>query len=516
MVNRVRTGTPHRRVKATGWQHIALGVALTSVSVPVAADNLNWTLTPRVTLGAEITDNARLAPRGDESSDLIGQVTPGFTLRGEGARTTVNVNYSWNNRFYLDDSREDRSTHRLFARGTTELVPETFFVDANASRTQGAASLLGPVGVGDTTPRDNLQETTRYGVSPYLRTRYGRFAQQEIRYGYDEVRYHRSGRGGSHVHSASYRLDSGPAFNRPFWQLAGDYEDERFDDGGSGQFGSVSATAGYRFSRFFQAFVVGGQEFNDYLSARDDVDDTFWEVGATWSPTRATSIEGRYGERFFGKTRSLAATHASRRASYRLSYSESITSTRGRAGPRLQEMANMAGFDSVDELLADEGFQQAIDLFGFDAVMGLFGLEDEALIENYFFVQSWRGAWQYQTGRSTFRVTGFHTRREAEAETGLGLFDDDRETRGGTAAWTWSWGPRTDSTLSTSFVRTDFRSDTQEDRQDDYWNIRASVGRDLTPSARATLAYRHQQRESNERANEYRENAVIATLTKEF
>jgi|GEM_PF-1070813 len=510
MVNRVRTGTPHRRVKATGWQHIALGVALTSVSVPVAADNLNWTLTPRVTLGAEITDNARLAPRGDESSDLIGQVTPGFTLRGEGARTTVNVNYSWNNRFYLDDSREDRSTHRLFARGTTELVPETFFVDANASRTQGAASLLGPVGVGDTTPRDNLQETTRYGVSPYLRTRYGRFAQQEIRYGYDEVRYHRSNREGSHVHSAAYRLDSGPAFNRPFWQIAGNYEEERFDEGFSGEFGSVSATAGYRFSRFFEAFVVGGREYNDYLSDRDDIDDYFWEVGATWRPTSATSIEGRYGDRYFGNTRSLTATHSSRRATYRLSYSEQITSTRQRGDFRFERLMLR---DDVDEetALMIIALQDA-GLLPPDA----FDLEDESFLSNYFFVQSWRGFWQYQTGRSTFRVNVFHNRRESETQLADLALEDDRETRGGNAAWTWALGPRTSTTLSAAFVNTRFFSDQLDDREDDTWNIRAAISRDLTPSARATLAYRHQQRESNERANEYRENAVIATLTKEF
>ncbi len=499
-----RRARPRGPAVARRWW---IGAAAVVLAVPGSAQAVDWTFTPRVTVSAEVTDNARLAPRGQEEADLIGTVAPGFTLRGEGARSDTRIDYRMNSRFYADDTRQDRTTHTLRGRTNWELVDDTFFVDAGASRTEQAASILGPVGIGGSTPRENLQETTTYSVSPMLRTRYGSFATQEIRYTYGENLYHRSNRQDSDFHRGEYVLDSGAAFNRPFWQLAGFYEKERFEDGLEGEFGQVSGTLGYRFGRSLRLFGVVGEEFNDYATTREDDDGGFWQVGAGWAPTRVTNIEARYGERYFGKNRSLAVDHRSRRATYRLSYNEGVSSTRQRRDGPFAQLAEDIQFMSVDELL-DNYSPEEIFLFLLNPELG-----DEAFVEGFYLTRTWRAGWSYDTGRSVFGVNLIQTERESETQTNVGLFEDNRTQRGASAFWQWRYGPRTTTLLTTGISRTDF---TDSDREDDLWFLRASVSRQLTPDTSASLAYRHQRRDSNAAANEYRENAIIGTLTREF
>ena len=484
---------------------ILLAVTLAALAQPALAQTGLWDFTPRVSASLEVTDNVRLAPRGQEDSDLIGTITPGFTVRREGQRAQLSLNYSLSSRFHLDESSEDRTTHNLAGRGRVEVIPDAVFVDAAASRTAQAASLLGPIGIGGTTPRDNLTETSRYSVSPYWIARFGDVANQQVRYTYDQVRYHRSTRPTSDAHSAQYTLDSGPAFGRPFWQIAGSYRDEEVRDGVRGEFASASATAGYRFGRSLRLFVTGGREFNDFETDRDDDDGSFWLVGAGWAPTSVTNIDATYGERFFGKTGSVAVTHRSRRASYRLSFVDDISSTRGVGFGRFSDLADLLG------LTVEDMFEQ-FTIEELNLLLALNDLDDPVVTEGFFRTRSWRAGWTYDTGRSTFGITAFHSEREAESRSGLGVTEDDRTRYGVNGSWRWALGPRTDATFSTGFSRTEFEGD----REDDLWNFRAGIGRDLGSNTRASLAYRHQRRDSNEAANEYRENGVVATVTRTF
>ena len=485
---------------ARGW---ILPVLCLTSSPALAAD---WEVTPRISGSVEITDNVTLAPRGEESSDLIGRINPGVNLRRISPRMETRVSYRLNSRYHASESQEDRVSHHLRARSDWEVIPDTFFIEARASRRENVSSLLAPVGIDGSTPRGNLEETTRYSLSPVLRTRFGSFAEQELRYTYDEIRYHGSDRPNSDAHRVEYTLDSGAAFNRPFWQVAASHEKERFESGPEGEFSEVSGTLGYRFGRSLRLFGVAGYEDNDFPTTREDVDGGFWEVGANWAPTRVTRIDGRYGERYFGKTRAFSLDHRSRRASYRLSFNEGITSTRERRGAQFNELSQQLGM-TVDELFDQFTLEEVSFL------LAISGLTEEAVVANYFFTRTWRASWSYDTGRSVFGVNAFQTQRESELESGLGLFQDNRRRTGINASWQWNLGPRTTSELSTGFSNTEFLG---VDREDDRWYLRASVSREITPVLTARLALRHQRRDSDSRANEYRENSIIGMLIKEF
>ncbi|TVS19328.1 MAG: TIGR03016 family PEP-CTERM system-associated outer membrane protein, partial [Gammaproteobacteria bacterium] len=262
---------------------------------------------------------------------------------------------------------------------------------------------------------------------------------------------------------------------------------------------------GYRFGRSLRLFVTGGREFNDFETDRDDDDGAFWLIGAGWAPTSVTNIDATYGERFFGNTGSLSVTHRSRRATYNLSYVDDISSTRGVGFGRFSDLADLLGL----------GVEEMFDQFTIEELsllLALTGLDETVVTEGFFRTRNWRAGWTYDTGRSTFGVAAFHRDREAESRSGFGTIEDNRTQYGVNASWRWALGPRTDATFSTAFTRTEFEGD----REDDLWNFRAGIGRDLGPDTRASLAYRHQRRDSNEAANEYRENGIVATVTRTF
>ncbi|WP_018861155.1 MULTISPECIES: TIGR03016 family PEP-CTERM system-associated outer membrane protein [unclassified Thioalkalivibrio] len=476
------------------------------MALPTTALATGWDFTPRVTVGAEVTDNVRLAPRGQEDADLIGHARPGFTLRRDGVRNDTRVDYQLNHRRHLSESSEDRTTHMLRAHNQTEVIQDTFFVDVTASRREQATSLLDPVGVGGSTPRRNIEETSYYSVSPNLQNEFGTFARQDIRYTYDERHYHRSNRASSTGNRAEYTLDSGPLFDQVFWQLAGFYDRLKYEDGLEGEFSEISATLGYHIGRTVRVFGVVGEEFNDYETLRDENDGSFWEVGVGWTPTPVTSVEARYGERFFGKTRALSATHRSRRHSYGISYTEGITSTRDRREFQFNQLAALEGM-TIDELFDQYTLEEIAFLLNNPIIT------QEALVQGFYLTRSVRANWRYDTGRSVVGVTGYQTRREAEFQVGEGLFEDDHRRTGVIAFWELTLGPRTTTELSSGISRTEFLG---SDREDDFFYFRASLNRQFAPDLRGSLAYRYQQRDSNSRVNEYRENSILALITKEF
>ena len=89
-------------------------------------------------------------------------------------------------------------------------------------------------------------------------------------------------------------------------------------------FESASATAGYALTRQFRVFGTFGQDWNDYLSSTG-ISGSSYSVGVGWSPTRRTSLEASAGERYFGRTFSLAGSHRTRLTRWRVSYSENVS-----------------------------------------------------------------------------------------------------------------------------------------------------------------------------------------------
>ncbi|MFV8835510.1 TIGR03016 family PEP-CTERM system-associated outer membrane protein [Aquisalimonas sp. APHAB1-3] len=480
-----------------------------TVVCPAQTQESPFSITPRLDQRVTVTDNVGLSPRGQESNDLIYSVAPGVLVEADGNRVTGRLDYSWDNRFYVNEDQRDRASHRLNTSGNAELVEDFLFLDARASRRQRAQTLVDPLGFDEGVGPDGTDVTT-WQISPYVRQRLGRFALVDARYTYDQVRY---GQGNLRDSSSdTYALDvsSGPMFGRYFWSGNFSRQEIRYDTelafAGDDEvvLASVSGTAGVQLTPRLSVFGTVGEERNDFVSAREEVDGSFWSAGGRWSPSQRTSMEATYGERFFGSTATLDFQHRRRNSLWRASYSEGISTTRG-------EILVPDPF-CVDALV-DDGFTEEEAIL----LCAQFGDASLALTEDVFVSERAQVSVRYDMRRSSWSLLGFRSERDylSEREQIDDLRRDERRT-GVTGRMDWDLGPRTTST--TSLTRTWLEADDIDDetRRERLWSFRTGVTRQLRSDMRGSLTYRHQQRSSTEQVFGYRENAIIATLNMTF
>ncbi|WP_200259274.1 TIGR03016 family PEP-CTERM system-associated outer membrane protein [Halorhodospira neutriphila] len=477
-----------------------------ALTVPaVAAAETDWEFTPRVTLGAELTDNVAFAPRGEEQGDLMGLIRPGFTLSGESSRATLDLEYSWESRFHQERGDLDRSRHRLRGQGRLELLRQTAFVEGYIRRDVRADAPLQPIGP------ENERETTRYRISPFLLTRYGAFAEQELRYIFDEIRYHgteRADQADLRAHRGRYRLSSGRAFDQLFWSLTAEASENRFDEERRRPIERVNteATAGYRVARSLRLGASAGQGWNRVGDGpRRDTDS--WSVNADWSPSRATTLNARYGEVTFEippetvtrERRSLTLRHRRQRATFSLSYRERVTDW-----PELERQVEV----ELDELLD-------LPRFGDDFTVSFLRRSEQ----DVSFTETWLASWRYETGRSTFGI-GLLQRevdeRIAFGQAGQERVDRDRRIDG---LWRWGLGPYTDAILRGAYTRTDGTDRQGREVELDEWRTSVGLARDFGRRTRGIIEYRYRASERirpRERRQERRENLISARVTMEF
>ncbi|KFI19047.1 exosortase, partial [Nitrosococcus oceani C-27] len=107
------------------------------------ANGAEWRFTPLLAGGEIYTDNVTLAPRGEEESDFITQITPGFSLRGRGSRLQLGANYLMQNLFFAKDGDRNTTFHRFLGLARAELAKDHLFFDLRATVFQ---ALISPTG----------------------------------------------------------------------------------------------------------------------------------------------------------------------------------------------------------------------------------------------------------------------------------------------------------------------------------------------------------------------------------
>ncbi|MBK1672774.1 TIGR03016 family PEP-CTERM system-associated outer membrane protein [Ectothiorhodospira shaposhnikovii] len=465
---------------------ITLGTLLGSLALVHAGATQagSWDFTPRVSVSQTYTDNVNLAPRSeDKESDSVSQLNTGFSLQRSGGRTDLSLGYNLQSLAYWQDDGRNTVYHQFAGDSTTTLIRETLFLDASA--TYGQRLLDGRDGfAGDNIVTSERADVARYSVSPYWRQGFGSFATGEVRYTWDKVDY-QSGditRNNSENQRIQATLNSGPRFTTVGWGLSYSWDESTYDDGTDVTLESLEALVRLNLSSQFSVYAAGGQERNDYNRAvgNAEPDDTFWRAGFTWLPGPRTSLDAFYGERFFGDTYGLTFSHRFRHATWRVGYSESITSL-----SRIEFVP--IGFIVVgDELLL---------------------VLDPQLVPDAYIAKRLDVSVSGQRSRLSWGLAA--TREERFYQTDRG----DQEIHSFNANLGWQVAPRTQATLSSRWQRSDYDLDS---RKDDLWNLGIGLNRTLGPSTSASLQYRYQERDSNQDGFDYQENRVTATLSKTF
>lgn len=442
-----------------------------------------YLLTPSITLQQTYTDNVTLANENTES-DFITGLIPALTFCRSGPRLRAQADYQAELFHFWDDSSRNDVFHRFNADTTTTLVQDRLFFDAGALFRQQPISSRSAFSGDNALATENRTDALTLEASPYFFQSLGPVGDTVTRYTYTQTDYD-EGIADVNRHIGSFDLFS-PAGGEPFtWRGSVRSERVRRDDRdiGSFYFDNAFAELGYLLTPRFSVVARGGYETRTRAGgSQDRFGSSYWESGIRWAGDR-TTVDARYGRRFFGDTYFAAISHQANRLNLRASYEESQ-----QISDRFSIGDTEIRFD-VDPITGELELIQLVDI------------EQEVFISKRATVAA-----TYELPNSVLNVSGFQDRRE------FIVAEDTTERYGADVSWRWQWLPRTALIPRAQWQEIEFR----DDRTDTAWLAQISVAHLLSPNMQAGATIRRQKRTSDDASAEYTENAVIISITRIF
>jgi hypothetical protein len=276
------------------------------------------TIEPRIESALMFVGNINLAEDSADEVDVAGiEASPGiyatyFSPRAQGA-----LDYTFIGRVFEDADYNDVS-HRLAANGSYTLMPDWFYVRGQASYTDtiidpALGSNYGGVGLFNET---NLAEVASALVEPAMHHQFRDFAV-DARYSYGRVWYLDSPDAPSSPLFSGYNDDSenqrallsvntvdpeAPTAARAYYE----WQASDFDRSIPYRYERVGAELSIRLVESLRLVGDGGLESDlDEDTTDGGLDVAFWHAGFQWRPDSKTSLDARYGERFFGESWSV-------------------------------------------------------------------------------------------------------------------------------------------------------------------------------------------------------------------
>ena len=315
-------------------QRAAIGAGLGQEAMPKGAY-----FEPRVEGAVQYADNINLAEDSQDQINTFGlELAPGFYGTYSSGNVVAAIDYSLIGRVWEDSDYNDVSQH-LAANGEWNAIPEWFtlaaqalYSDAIIDSSQGLNyGGLGMFGAG------NLVEVATASVTPRFRHRFSDVVI-DTRYSYGRTWYLDEGKGQQPTFGFTENQDStDQEFNasialaddasaRLNADLSYDWQKSDFDTAIPYEYERAGIDLGYKIARTLTLVGSFGSE-SDLDASTDEggLDSEFWDVGIRWQPSERSSFEGRYGDRFFGESWSVTASHRARMLEFEATYSEEPT-----------------------------------------------------------------------------------------------------------------------------------------------------------------------------------------------
>jgi len=331
------------------WSVFGYPVIMACMAAPSGA--AQWTNSASVTTGLNYTDNVCLS-RDNKQDEWIGTVAPSGIINADGNRANLSVSGSVELNTLTDDDLEDNGcaggnsgdreqfAPSLSGSADAILVENWFFIDSTVNVDQNEITPFASGGSDSFNRTGNTNTTYSYTVSPYIARRFKDTAELNLRYTWDDQFNSADAVEDSTGESAQALLSSVPGVSKYSWGLQGDYSKVSYDDSFVGnenfeqenvddsELSSAQLNQGFQLDRTWQVNGFYGQEWNDFVSSRDDIDGTFWDVGLRWTPNTRTTVDAGIGDRFFGENPRFAATYRHKRRAFSASYAKDITFNR--------------------------------------------------------------------------------------------------------------------------------------------------------------------------------------------
>lgn len=481
---------------------------------------------PGLDLRERYTDNVGLAREGQERSRFVTEIAPSLSIATQSPGLRLAARYQLHYFLFNDGDAPDtqRFTNRLSAEATARLVPQLVYVDGTAEVSEQSVSAFGPQPADNPYADVNRTEVRAWRISPYLVYQFGGTARVQLRYAHDSADSNTPGFGESTTDTAIFSIASGVNFRRIAWSV--NASRQVLDDSltGESSISNANATLRWNISDEWSTSATGGYDKYDYNSLGGATEGSYWMAGFAWEPSSRTSVSASIGERFFGRTYYLSASHRTRRTVWNISYDEAVTTTRSQfflpaaidTAALLDRLFTEVYPDPVQRKLAVAAYMRATGLPK--------SLADRInyLSNRYMLQKQLMGAAMFRTARSSFVLGLYDVRRRAlsifEADSRLlgtqhATLNENTRQRGLNGMWNWQLTSRSAVNLSLASGRTE---SIRTGRTDDTHALRISLSRQFAPRLRAAAEVRHARGSVIDGGDEYRENSIAASVSMQF
>lgn len=494
-----------------------------------------WEFTPVVGARTTYSDNVTLRPEPLAESGLVAEVSPGFELLNRSPRLDFRMTYAV--RLYQYSGQRPSSAQRhsqdLTGALKSRLVDDLLYLDAQADVHQQAVSAFGPLSSGSDYIRDNRNEVRSYRISPYLVHRFGAFANSELRYTHDSVSSDNIGFRRSDGNTLSAQLNSGPSFRRFGWNasVTRSVIDETLPAVANSKAtqqttSSKGANLGLRYAASPQLNIgmFGGYDDYDFSGLGGAQSGAAYGANMEWIPSARTSLRLSAGHRFYGPSYDVALQHRSRGTVWNISYSDAVNSTRSQfALPQAVSTAAM-----LDNLFRAQISDPVLRAAAVQAYIQAAGLPPSLATSVNFFSNRYALQKQlnismaWQLARTTSVITLYKTRREMLSSqqvdsvllgSSLATLNDNTDQLGLQATVGYKLGPQTLASVSGSARNIKSLSGLQ---QNNHRDVRFNLTRSFGTRTSGNVEVRRVKGAAGLAGQQYRENAISATLTARF
>jgi uncharacterized protein (PEP-CTERM system associated) len=473
----------------------------------------NWNFQPYVSGSAIYTDNQNQSAT-DPQDAVILTVTPGFSLYSEGSRRLrVGMNYGVTGVARFGENLDNEFMQSLNAIANAELIEDFLFIDATAGISQQLISLTGSQ-VDAAINSSNRTPTGTYSISPYLKHRFGSFAEGTARFTQSGALFQDSTFNDINSSTINASLASGTRFNTLSWGLNYSYQNAIVQNSDNVSFESYGANLGYALTRQFRLLGTVGYDKNDYATAAPgaDVSGSYWTGGFGWTPNRRTNLEASIGESYTGRTYGLNFNYRSHHSVWTATYNDGV-------GDIAQQLLNT---DLLYVWSCDGG------LFYGDAVMppagqancviqgtAPIGTAPVGLSNGVYLSKSLQGGVAWSKRRTSLGLSVFNTRRQYLQLVG----EPEDETWGINATYGYNLQPHTTLNAGLGYNNNQVPatlSGTATAESTDYYTASLGVSHQFGRDLSGALIVQHLKQDSNVPANSYDENIITASARMTF
>lgn len=484
-------------------------------------------VTPSFSLSESYSDNVNQRSDANKRSSWITEAVPGIAVQANSSRVQLNANAR---AYWYDYSEEDvpgvrNSQYQYDADGRFNVVDQLFYVDAGAGASSRSISAFGPLAEdpnGNRYTSENQTDVKTWRISPYLTHRFGTFASGILRYSHDSVKSDASSIfGNSTADGVTLDVASGTGFRNVGWNIH--VARQNVDNENFGDTSSQNATLGlsYRVGTTLNLTATGGYDKYDYQALGGETSGASWSVGFGWAPSPRTNIQMSVGRHYLGNTGSLMALHRSRHSTWKLGYSDAVTTTRSQFSlPAAIDTAAM--LDSLFTATIPNPVlrRQAVDAYILAAGLPSSLADNINYLTNRYMRQKLlQGSAAFDWRHSSAVLSLYASERTAlsssESDSGLlgsqlRALNDSVRQAGVTAAYNYRLSARSSAQASLSATRATSLDTDLKSKQN---SLRLGLSHRFGRSVRGSLELRRTVGDSDITRRDYTENAVSATVT---